>query len=542
MRAAESPLCGGSRANSVNIKSMKRIYLILSAAIGLAGTFQAAGEGLSLERITPEALSKGAKTLPHRISATAPADATWEEAGRGMWKEALLDKLIPTGAVGSAWEVTLEQAKEYPGYYRVLPYREGSPIAEMLGQADNENYVYINATNPERVYIEQFFAFGHILVADLVPENGWKSDSQYGTLRDGCITFPTKSFAYATYDAGQYDYCNIKEYFQIALPGSELKDYLFEVDMPACDDNGEMTVSVTAGEDIAKVKMISSPGYFASSANNDRAVALQGADFDLAKGYMAYAPGDNAPTGLYSTIAVALSADNAIVGSRCVYSHLGERDNSDWAPAGTARMNEAILTTVYETATPQILTCETEQSVSQPGRYRLKNPYAGHAFAQSYDDFVINHEHDHYIYINATDPAKVYIEASPLGINSEGEAMIYSQAGLYVDRGQSATAAQNGLFGRLAEEEGETIITMPDGSLMFAEKEYDNGEYHFNIGQDFIVVISPGQGAVEEIDATGETYAPAEYFNLQGIRVANPRAGELVIERRGSKVTKTIIK
>ena len=205
-------------------------------------------------------------------------------------------------------------------------------------------------------------------------------------------------------------------------------------------------------------------------------------------------------------------------------------------------MNEAILTTVYETATPQILTCEAEQSVSQPGRYRLKNPYAGHTFAQSYDDFVINHEHDHYLYINATDPAKVYIEASPLGINSEGEAMIYSQAGLYVDRGQSATAAQNGLFGRLAEEDGETIITMPDGSLMFAEKEYDNGEYHFQIGQDFIVVISPNQGAVEEIDATGETYAPAEYFNLQGIRVANPRAGELVIERRGSKVTKTIIK
>ncbi len=76
---------------------------------------------------------------------------------------------------------------------------------------------------------------------------------------------------------------------------------------------------------------------------------------------------------------------------------------------------------------------------------------------------------------------------------------------------------------------------------MFAESKYEHGTY-FNVGQDFLVVVKPGQGAVEEIEATGEAYAPAEYFNLQGIRVANPRAGELVIERRGSKVTKTIIK
>ncbi len=36
--------------------------------------------------------------------------------------------------------------------------------------------------------------------------------------------------------------------------------------------------------------------------------------------------------------------------------------------------------------------------------------------------------------------------------------------------------------------------------------------------------------------------APVEYFNLQGVRVNNPAAGQLVIKRQGSEVTKTIIR
>ena len=36
--------------------------------------------------------------------------------------------------------------------------------------------------------------------------------------------------------------------------------------------------------------------------------------------------------------------------------------------------------------------------------------------------------------------------------------------------------------------------------------------------------------------------APAEYFNLQGMRVAQPESGKLYIERRGSKVSKVIMK
>lgn len=57
---------------------------------------------------------------------------------------------------------------------------------------------------------------------------------------------------------------------------------------------------------------------------------------------------------------------------------------------------------------------------------------------------------------------------------------------------------------------------------------------------DNIKVTAKSEGsAVESIVA--EENAPAEYFNLQGVRVANPESG-LYIVRKGSKVSKVLVK
>lgn len=42
------------------------------------------------------------------------------------------------------------------------------------------------------------------------------------------------------------------------------------------------------------------------------------------------------------------------------------------------------------------------------------------------------------------------------------------------------------------------------------------------------------------VDAVAD--ASVEYFNLQGLRVANPQAGTLVIRRQGDKVSKLIVR
>ena len=43
-------------------------------------------------------------------------------------------------------------------------------------------------------------------------------------------------------------------------------------------------------------------------------------------------------------------------------------------------------------------------------------------------------------------------------------------------------------------------------------------------------------------DVTVEGNEAAEYFNLQGIRVAEPQAGQVYIVRRGAKTTKELVK
>jgi len=49
-------------------------------------------------------------------------------------------------------------------------------------------------------------------------------------------------------------------------------------------------------------------------------------------------------------------------------------------------------------------------------------------------------------------------------------------------------------------------------------------------------------GSINSVAADSNADAPVEYFNLQGVRVANPAAGQLVIKRQGDNVSKVVIR
>ena len=48
-----------------------------------------------------------------------------------------------------------------------------------------------------------------------------------------------------------------------------------------------------------------------------------------------------------------------------------------------------------------------------------------------------------------------------------------------------------------------------------------------------------GENAIDGIEADN---AAAEYYNLQGVKVANPDKGGMYIVRRGAKVSKEIVR
>lgn len=75
-----------------------------------------------------------------------------------------------------------------------------------------------------------------------------------------------------------------------------------------------------------------------------------------------------------------------------------------------------------------------------------------------------------------------------------------------------------------------------------ADKLTLNAKYNFTLsgnGQTihFSVLYKSNDTGVETIEAND---ANAEYFNMQGIRVANPEAGQLYIVRKGNKASKVI--
>lgn len=54
-------------------------------------------------------------------------------------------------------------------------------------------------------------------------------------------------------------------------------------------------------------------------------------------------------------------------------------------------------------------------------------------------------------------------------------------------------------------------------------------------------VENPGAG-ISDVIADSDANAPVEFFNLQGARISNPAAGQLVIRRQGKTVTKVLVK
>ena len=183
------------------------------------------------------------------------------------------------------------------------------------------------------------------------------------------------------------------------------------------------------------------------------------------------------------------------------------------------------------------LNVDIEKHKTIEGYYRLVNPLAEHPFLKDY--LVDDPEHQHYIYINATDPEAVYLEASEIGLQTpNGQSAVWSYAGMRIADGYDVDYLKPyGFFGTLVDG----VITIPDNMLLYAETNYFGGRF-VTSGDRFKVDLYhevPGSSGIDDIMISNE--GEVEYFNLQGVKVNNPGAG-LYIRRQGGKTTKEIIR
>lgn len=138
--------------------------------------------------------------------------------------------------------------------------------------------------------------------------------------------------------------------------------------------------------------------------------------------------------------------------------------------------------------------------------------------------------------IDATDPTNVLITQQNIGIGSY-DVMSYSYYTWAM-----ATDTPDELKITLTDDgNGNSTISFPYHSCIM----FDGESLYYSCGDQAnlsYITFKSFAGVGDIIADKDNSNAPVEYFNLQGVRVANPSAGQLVIRRQGSEVTKTIIR
>lgn len=534
---------------------MKQFFTILGAAMAITVSAQPMTQLLpvnkshklkhtpSTECRTAATLSPTAHPLARNISGMPVTkdndgettiiqvpDGEWTPIGTGTWVEGNFTEFGADDEL--RWPVEIEQSVEQPGWYRTIPYGDASAISQIIGVADNTTYVYINATDPGRVYIPEFEVYNHLYpFCQLVPENDWGNQwMEYGYLEDGVISFDEGTFVVWYMD--RWNLCGDGN-MKIGLPGVKIPDYRMAIDAPFCADGNNLEVEmVYRGEDVATLKAMVSPGLADLYSGNSQLVAEFGTEVDPAAGKLAVDKADLDKRGLYTYYLVGLDNTGKIVNAATI-TLMAEFDNdADWQPLGIGTLYEGIVSPFYSDVAMQLINVEIEQHKERPAYFRLKNPMQHHP--QLSQLMTTGHDHNHYIYINAEDPdGGVYIEASSLGIETpNGQAAVWSQYADYLEQGLTPEYLKSYALGGSMTDDGE--ITFPDDTILYAERGYKYGR--FVTSGDRLRIKLYEQVGIDGIQA--EDDAPATYFNLQGIQVANPAKGSIMIRMQGGKASK----
>lgn len=212
-----------------------------------------------------------------------------------------------------------------------------------------------------------------------------------------------------------------------------------------------------------------------------------------------------------------------------------------------------------------VTTCQVEKSEKTAGLYRLRAPYAEYPRDEVFD---YDQPMD-YLYYNIADPAKAEVEFSFTGLSMDlGDVFLISYGSAHVVlEGEAqetiyATYADNKLTFpsttykqsfQFQNSQGQPVMVEKTMSGILAVMAYIGQNSQGQTGIFFSDWTSPAKpadflietgavDAIENVEAEGaaDADAPVEYFNLQGQKVLNPAAGQLVIKKQGSKVTKII--
>ncbi|MDE7334971.1 MAG: hypothetical protein K2N10_01495, partial [Muribaculaceae bacterium] len=455
----------------------------------------------------------------------------WKSIGKGNWVDGFFTDqsyVMLKENINNVWEVEIEESTATPGIYRVLPYADGTigSDAGHMREADNENYFVVNATNPDSVYVMgNFTPFNKFKFYQKCPEAAEDFDAehdepQYGKLANGEIFFPIGSFT-KIYEDGDYT-ANTDGILMLVLPGTELKDYQLVASTNLCHDSDQAAINFSiVGSGIASARTTTVAGHYIFPED----VEGEPVAVDLTAETIDHKVSN--PVGGNTTIVEALDANGNVRRKLTVY-HFNNNDVTGWhaVEGKIAKVTEATLFPAIDDVASQEITCTIEEKDGTPGMYRLVNTYADHSLALDHKE-----RHNHYLYIDATDPDYVILVPSATGIGSVkyGDFYLTNEACIYDQIGFKEFAKENGMCGTMEND----VIDL--GNVKYAANNRWRGAW-ISAGDDEVYNITVelvDDSGISEISSDSET--DAVYYNIRGQRIASPTVPGFYI-RNNTKV------
>ena len=451
------------------------------------------------------------------------------------------------------WDVTFEKHRALNVYRIQNPYAN-HPLYGSACTTDDTNYMYINFDDPTNVYFCD--ANGDYAVFDTGVTTGqygnleistysWYANSNGqaveagmgGVIKNGVISFPDQTLIVRLtgYQNGQWQFGNVNNSMRIKLPGA--KDYSVSVQSVGhCVHGATIPVSVTFGSDVtaAKYAFISAP-YANAGWESD--IAAQGNDFATESGVYNFTNSAESHTAGFVMI-VTLDETGAAQESGLVEFVL-DGPEDDWETfANPGHFYEGTIAPGFG-LDPIDYDVTVQRNKTDNNLYRIVNPYTNGGWSYAGDDEICT-DGDHYFYINATDPSKVYVEAGATGLFlGNGSIMTSSRAYLEKFYNYSQSGAVYGTM------DSNGLITLDGNAVLFALQS-NPGALYLSSGASTKLQLPENRdlaGISEIANDAIDANAPVEYYNLQGMRILNVENNPgLYIRKQGNTTSKVYMK
>ena len=251
----------------------------------------------------------------------------------GRFRDAVFQDWFSVADANAEASVQIQERDDMPGYYRIYDVYNANYMSSIFGGNMSGNcvygsYMYIDATNPDKVWIPTFKCglilhsdYGEISVGSYVVENaadfGSSITSVYGKMREGVIEFPSGSLQMKLEMMGWYS-ANATGKHRVILPGYSAKNYDVELTAGVSDEQGMLPVKVDFGKDVTQVWVAAYEGTLTETAAAEQEKLILSGETDAEVTKITRKDTYKFSfdkTGMYSLVAIGLDASGNIQSS-----------------------------------------------------------------------------------------------------------------------------------------------------------------------------------------------------------------------------------